>query len=269
MRGKLGSWHRQSGLGGIRWVFPMGIEGFFPLIGRWNGEYCITRSVDRSPRVPVGGLRQGTHSKAKGGHPMRNRSSFHPFAPPAPILPARWMALPLCTLAAAVIIAGALTAVVPAVGEEASSLSAQQCFTCENGECKKNGPGGTTCNEGYVGDEVSCTPGGLRCMCHKVRRWWWLPDTQICVPIQDDSGTAMNGTDDMRYVTFAEADVALHRVGPQHFAATSCQDADTWVVLGHESAAGEIEVITNPVLISLHRWFFELEKQRTVATTQE
>ena len=78
----------------------------------------------------------------------------------------------------------------------------------------------------------------------------------------------MSGTDDIRYVTLAETDVALHRVGPHHFAATSCQDADTWVVLGHESAAGEIEVITNPVLIGFHRWFFELEKQRTVATTQ-
>ena len=62
---------------------------------------------------------------------MRNHSSFHPTAPPALILPVRWMASPLCTLAVAVIIAGVLTTVVPAVGEEASSLFAQQCLTCE------------------------------------------------------------------------------------------------------------------------------------------
>lgn len=34
---------------------------------------------------------------------MRNHSSFHPTAPPALILPVRWMASPLCTLAVAVI----------------------------------------------------------------------------------------------------------------------------------------------------------------------
>lgn len=204
---------------------------------------------------------------------MRNRSSFHPTAPLALVFPARWLALPLCTLAATVIIAAALTAVVPAVGEATSSLSAQQCYTCEKGECKQNGPGGTSCTETHEADEVSCTPGGRRCRCHKVRKRF-RPDGQICVPIQDEqegSGTAMSVSDDLRYVTLAgmDVDIALHRVGPHHFAATSCQDAATWVILGRESAVGEIDVITNPVLIGLHRWVFGLEEQRTVATTQE
>lgn len=252
----------------------MGIEGFFPIIGRLSvGEIGTTRSFDRSPRVPVGGPRQGTHSKAKGGRPLRNLFPFHLTAPPAPMLPARWMALPLGTLAAAVIIAGALTAVVPAVGEEASSLSAQQCYTCEKGECKKNGPGGTSCSETHEADEVSCTPGGRRCRCHKVRRRW-RPDTQLCVPIEDEQQsdeTAMGVSVDLRYATLAgmDDDIPLHRVGPHHFAATSCQDADTWVVLGRESATGEIDVIANPFLIGLHRWLFGLEELRTVATTQE
>ena len=48
----------------------------------------------------------------------------------------------------------------------------------------------------------------------------------------------------------------------------SCQDADDWVVLGRESATGDLEVTTNPILIGLRRWLFQLEEQHPVATIQ-
>jgi len=144
-------------------------------------------------------------------------------------------AAPLSVLAVAVVIAGALAAVEPAVTDNTSSLSAQQCYGCKNGECKKNGPGGTECNTHHD---------------------------------SDGNGGAMSGANQVRYASLDGTRIPLHRVGPHHFAAMSCQDADDWVVLGRESATGDIEVTTNPIPIGLRRWLFQLEEQHPVATIQ-
>ncbi len=183
--------------------------------------------------------------------------------------PLHRVAVPLSTLAMAVVIAGALAAVGPAaVTDHTSSLSAQQCYDCDKGECEKNGPGGTECNTHHDPDgNVQCVPGGTRCRCYKIERRFW-PDGQKCVPILADNGTATSEANDVRYASLEGIRIRLHRVGSRHFAAMSCQDADDWVVLGRESATGEIEVTTNPVLIGLRRWVFHLGKQPTVATNQ-
>ena len=114
---------------------------------------------------------------------------------------------------------------------------------------------------------MQCVPGGTRCRCYKVERRWW-PDTQKCVPILADNGTATSEANQVRYASLDGTRIPLHRVGPHHFAAMSCQDADDWVVLGRESATGDLEVTTNPILIGLRRWLFQLEEQHPVATIQ-
>lgn len=148
----------------------------------------------------------------------------------------------------AVLVILVATAALAGVAAAPMELVAQpECFECEKGMCKDKGGGAGSCSVENDGDHTMCaTSGG--CQCVKVRRRF-RPDTQICTPVATADG--------VRRVELNGSMIAVHRVGPDHYAASAC-GSDEWVVLARELPNGELGVTTMPVLIRLRRWAFGL-----------
>lgn len=147
-------------------------------------------------------------------------------------------------LAAVALAAAATLLALPAADE--SPLQAQS-VVCEKGNCEEGG-GGSSCTSEMEGGIKTCeTTGG--CQCTRVERSWWF-DTQVCTPTLAVSAPPA----DARVLDYRGSDIALRRVGPDHFAAAAQCGADDWTFLARELPNGEFAVTTNPLVIRLRRW---------------
>lgn len=160
---------------------------------------------------------------------------------------------------------GALIALVGAFGVlavDANPVSAQ-CLVCEVAECEE-GAGGSNCEEQHAGGAPNTCETSGGCTCVKVQRRFWF-DGQACSP------TALNSTapTDVRFVGQDGDQVALVRVGANHFAATACGARDRWSLLARELPDGRLSVTTNPIVIRVQRWALELGSFERVALDQQ